>query len=45
MLLLVWLEDFTDSEWESLFELANLKAISIDWKWAFRYLIIHKQGK
>lgn len=35
---------FHRSEWESLFELANLKAISIDWKWAFRYLIIYKQA-
>lgn len=35
---------FHKSEWKSLFELANLKAISIDWKWAFRYLIIFKNG-
>ncbi len=34
---------FHRSEWNSIFELANLKAITIDWKWAFRYLIIYKQ--
>ncbi len=36
---------FKKSEWEYLFDLANLKTISIIWKWAFRFLIIYKQGK
>lgn len=36
---------FHQSEWFKLFELANLKAISIDWKWAFRFLIIYKHGQ
>lgn len=35
---------FHKSEWTSLFELANLKAINIHWKWAFRYLIIYNKG-
>lgn len=35
---------FLKSEWTSLFELANLKAINIHWKWAFRYLIIYNKG-
>ncbi len=36
---------FKKSEWEYLFDLSNLKTISINWKWAFRFLIIYKQGK
>lgn len=33
---------FHKSEWNALFELANLKPVRISWKWAFRYLIIYK---
>lgn len=36
---------FHKSEWKSLFKLANLKVIDIEWKWAFRYLIIFKHGE
>lgn len=34
---------FHKPEWFQLLKLANLKNISINWKWAFRYLIIYKQ--
>lgn len=36
---------FHKLEWESLFKLSNLKTVSIDWKWAFRYLIIYTHEK
>jgi 2-polyprenyl-3-methyl-5-hydroxy-6-metoxy-1,4-benzoquinol methylase len=33
---------FHRSEWEKLFRDAGLNNHSIQWKWAFRYLVIHK---
>jgi hypothetical protein len=32
---------FLLSEWKALFEEASFKASSIQWKWAFRHLIIY----
>jgi len=33
---------FTKKEWSDIFETAAIKRFSIQWKWAFRYLIIYK---
>jgi 2-polyprenyl-3-methyl-5-hydroxy-6-metoxy-1,4-benzoquinol methylase len=30
---------FQKKDWENIFHLANISCYSIDWKWAFRYLI------
>ncbi|MES2646323.1 MAG: methyltransferase domain-containing protein [Bacteroidota bacterium] len=34
---------FTLSEWRNIFEEAGIQQASIEWKWAFRHLIIYKQ--
>ncbi len=34
---------FTKKEWQVLFEKAGIKNYSIQWKWAFRYLLICKK--
>ncbi len=36
---------FTKNEWESIFDKAGIYGESIDWKWAFRYLIICAHGQ
>ncbi len=34
------LRGFKKNEWENIFEKAGINNYSIDWKWAFRYLIV-----
>ncbi|PRD54514.1 methyltransferase domain-containing protein [Sphingobacterium gobiense] len=36
---------FTKAEWVNLFEKAGLGAATIDWRWAFRYLIVCTNGR
>ena len=33
---------FTRKEWQKLFDLTGIKNYTIQWKWAFRYLIIYR---
>lgn len=35
---------FTKNEWEKIFNSAGIKNFIIKWKWAFRYLIVYKNG-
>ena len=35
---------FTKAEWEKIFNSAGIKNFIIEWKWAFRYLVVHKNG-
>jgi 2-polyprenyl-3-methyl-5-hydroxy-6-metoxy-1,4-benzoquinol methylase len=35
---------FTKKEWESIFEKAGITNYTIEWKWAFRYLVICNNG-
>ncbi|MEO6403909.1 MAG: methyltransferase domain-containing protein [Ferruginibacter sp.] len=35
---------FTKKEWEQLLKQAGIKNYSVKWKWAFRYLIVVKNG-
>ncbi|NGM64881.1 methyltransferase domain-containing protein [Sphingobacterium sp. SGR-19] len=35
---------FTKAEWMNLFEKAGLSGATIDWQWAFRYLIVCRNG-
>ena len=35
---------FTKNEWEQIFKMAGITHFSIYWKWAFRHLIIYKNG-
>ena len=35
---------FTRNEWEKILNTAGIKNFIIEWKWAFRYLIVHKNG-
>lgn len=34
---------FIKKEWEYICELANIEPVYIQWKWAFRHLILHKK--
>jgi 2-polyprenyl-3-methyl-5-hydroxy-6-metoxy-1,4-benzoquinol methylase len=36
---------FTRKEWKQLFEQSGISNFSIQWKWAFRHLILFKHGK
>lgn len=36
---------FTKKEWKNIFANAGIKNFSINWKWAFRHLIIFSHGK
>ncbi len=36
---------FHKSEWNTLFDLAQIKSVTINWKWAFRYLIVYNHSK
>ena len=36
---------FTKKEWEQLFNLAGISNFSIQWKWAFRWLVVVKNSK
>ncbi|HMK03304.1 MAG TPA: methyltransferase domain-containing protein [Ferruginibacter sp.] len=36
---------FTKKEWNDIFEAAGIKRFSIQWKWAFRYLIIYSNDR
>lgn len=36
---------FHKSEWNTLFDLAQIKTVTIHWKWAFRYLIVYNHSK
>jgi 2-polyprenyl-3-methyl-5-hydroxy-6-metoxy-1,4-benzoquinol methylase len=35
---------FTKIEWAGIFKAAGITNFSIEWKWAFRYLIVYKNG-
>ena len=35
---------FKKTEWENIFKTAGIKNYNITWKWAFRHLIIYKNG-
>jgi len=35
---------FHKSEWNTLFDLAQIKSVTINWKWAFRYLIVYNHN-
>lgn len=35
---------FTYRDWEKIFAEAGLKPASVEWKWAFRYLILYRHG-
>lgn len=35
---------FTKNEWAGIFKAAGITNFSIEWKWAFRYLIVYKNG-
>ena len=35
---------FHKSEWEQLLQEAGIKNYSVEWKWAFRYLISYTRG-
>jgi 2-polyprenyl-3-methyl-5-hydroxy-6-metoxy-1,4-benzoquinol methylase len=35
---------FHKKEWTAIFEKAGIKSYSIEWKWAFRYLIVYKKN-
>jgi len=36
---------FKRNEWEEIFSNAGIKKYSIEWKWAFRYLIVYKHDQ
>ena len=36
---------YTKKEWRKMLELAEIKSFSIQWKWAFRYLIVVKNDR
>ncbi len=36
---------FKRNEWEEIFAVAGIRQYSIEWKWAFRYLIVCKNGQ
>jgi hypothetical protein len=36
---------FTRNEWKQLFAQAGITNYTIQWKWAFRYLIVFKHGR
>ena len=35
---------FKRKEWEAIFSAAKIHPYSLEWKWAFRYLIVYKNG-
>lgn len=35
---------FTKNEWKTIFKTAGINNFIIEWKWAFRYLIVYKNG-